>query len=82
MPTVMRFGGYRVVVYSNDHRPAHVHVMGSGCEAIFRLHCPEGPPVLRENFGFSPQTLRGIIAELIAALPALCAAWSAIHGHA
>ncbi|WP_199271807.1 DUF4160 domain-containing protein [Pseudoduganella flava] len=39
----------RVVIYPNDHRPAHVHVIGPGCEAVFDLHCPEGPPELRET---------------------------------
>ncbi|WP_328706775.1 hypothetical protein [Cupriavidus necator] len=27
--------------------------MGKGCEAVFNLHCPAGPPELRENYGFS-----------------------------
>ena len=53
MPTVLCFDGLRVVIYPNDHRPAHVHVIGGGCEAVFDLHCPEGPPELRENYGFS-----------------------------
>lgn len=29
MATIDRLAGLRIVVYSNDHRPAHVHVMGS-----------------------------------------------------
>jgi len=81
MPTVMQFDGFRIVVYSDDHQPAHVHAMGSGSEAVFRLHCPEGPPRLRENFGFSRQALRRIVVALTASLPGLCAAWRAIHGH-
>jgi hypothetical protein len=28
MPTVLRVGGLRVVIYPNDHPPAHVHVLG------------------------------------------------------
>lgn len=28
MPTVWRIGTHRVVIYPNDHRPAHVHVVG------------------------------------------------------
>ncbi|WHZ20694.1 MAG: hypothetical protein OJF55_002843 [Rhodanobacteraceae bacterium] len=28
MPTILRLGGLRVVIYPNDHRPAHVHVIG------------------------------------------------------
>ena len=46
MPTVLRFEGLRVVIYPNDHRPAHVHVIGSRPEAVFDLNCPNGPPDL------------------------------------
>ncbi len=52
VPTVMRFDGLRVVVYSNDHRPAHIHVIGRGCEAVFNLNCSAGPAEVRENYGF------------------------------
>ncbi len=30
MVTVLRAHGLRVVIYANDHRPAHVHVFGDG----------------------------------------------------
>ncbi len=53
MPTVLRFDGLRVVIYPNDHRLEHVHVVGGGCESVFLLCCPSGPPELRENYGFS-----------------------------
>src|SRR6202162_1743041 len=53
MSTVLRLRRLRVVIYPNDHRPAHVHVIGNGCEAVFDLHCPNGPPELRENYGFN-----------------------------
>ena len=49
MPTILRVDGLRVVIYPNDHMPEHVHVIGGGGEALFNLHCPDGPPVLREN---------------------------------
>jgi hypothetical protein len=49
MPTILRFNGLRVVVYPNDHRPAHVHVIGAGCEAVFNLNCPDGRLELREG---------------------------------
>lgn len=57
MATVLRFLSYRVVIYSNDHRPRHVHVMNDEHEAIFELNCPDGPPTLRENYGFRKATL-------------------------
>lgn len=81
MPTVKRLGGLRVVIYPNDHRPAHVHVIGSDCEAVFSLHCPDGTAELRENFGFSAPDLGGIRAALIADLAYLCDAWRKIHGN-
>ena len=57
MPTVLRLYGLRVVVYPNDHSPAHVHVLGNGCEAVFNLRCPGGPPELRENTGMVSSTI-------------------------
>lgn len=81
MPTVgARIDGLRVVVYPNDHRPAHVHVIGDGCEAVFTLHCPAGPPELRENYGFVSNKLAKIRTTLTSRLVELCAAWSSIHG--
>jgi hypothetical protein len=44
MPTILRLDGLRVVVYPNDHRPAHVHVIGNGCEAVFYLKGPTAHP--------------------------------------
>jgi hypothetical protein len=81
MPTVLRFRGLRVVLYPNDHRPAHVHVIGSGYEAVFNLHGPEGPPELRENYGFSfnqATRIKGLIADH---LTTVCDKWGNIHGH-
>ncbi len=82
MPTVWRFAGFRVVIYPNDHRPAHVHVhvIGADCEAIFSLHCPDGPVELREDYGCSRGDLRQMAAELNNHLAELCTAWEHIHG--
>jgi len=79
MPTVAWIGALRVVVYPNDHRPAHVHVIGGGGEAVFNLNCPHGPPELRENFGFSNAQVNRIKAALAEELRRLCAEWSRIH---
>ncbi len=68
MPTVDAIDGLRVVIYFNDHRPAHVHVIGDGCEAVFRLNCPTGAPQLRENYGFAAGKLSKIKAALAARL--------------
>ncbi|RBP08571.1 uncharacterized protein DUF4160 [Roseiarcus fermentans] len=80
MPTVLRFDGLRVIVYPNDHRPAHVHVKGASGEAVFVLNCPNGPPTLRETFGLSRTELNRVENELAGAVATLCAEWRRIHG--
>src|SRR3546814_13527668 len=71
MPTVLRIDGLRVVIYPNDHRPAHVHVKGADGEAVFILHCTDGPPALRESYGFNLPALGGLTDALQAAPAAL-----------
>jgi len=80
VPTVLRLGGLRVVVYPNDHRPAHVHVIGRGCEAVFNLNCLAGPMELRENYGFRGGALSHMLDVLAANLEDLCRGWEHIHG--
>jgi Domain of unknown function (DUF4160) len=81
MPTLFSFDGLRVVVYPNDHRPAHVHVIGPDREVVFNLRCPDGPPVLRDNYDFRSADLSRIEAELASALARLCEKWRIVHGH-
>ena len=81
MPTVLRFAGLRAVIHPNDHRPAHVHVSGPAGEAVSILHCPDGPPTLRESYGFNLQALGRIFDALTVHLAELCKQWSNIHGH-
>jgi len=80
MPTVLRFDGLRVVIYPNDHRPAHVHTIGRGSEAVFNLNCPAGPAELRENYGFSKRELKHIQSVLTQHVEGLCRSWEEIHG--
>ena len=80
MPTVLRIGALRVVIYPNDHRPAHVHVIGQGHAAVFELNCPGGPLYLRENYGFTTVQIQRMRAELREHLVKLCQSWEEIHG--
>jgi hypothetical protein len=86
MPTVWRMFGLRVVIYPNDHRPAHVHVIGGGCEAVFNLNCSADDlsrtPEVRENYGFDARSLEQIEVELAEQSERLCAAWRNYHGDA
>ena len=81
MPTVLRLDGLRVAIYPNDHRPAHVHVIGPGQEAVFILNCPDGPVSLRESLGFDVRAIRVLAVALDRMLAMLCEGWEAIHGN-
>lgn len=80
MPTVLRFNGFRVVVYPNDHRPAHVHVIGKDREAVFHLNCPDGPIELRESYNTRRSFLKRFEQELMRNVIELCREWENIHG--
>ncbi len=82
MPTVLWIGSLRVVVYPNDQRPAHVHFIGQGHEALFELNLPRGEVSPRENYGFGRRDLSKIEAALTEHLAELLNAWEAIHGEA
>lgn len=81
MPTVLRVANLRVAVYPNDHRPPHVHVIGPDAEAAFELNCPNGPPVLRTNAGFTLGQLNRILKQIVSNLEELCHAWHQVHGN-
>jgi hypothetical protein len=71
----------RVMIYTNDHRPAHVHVWEGKKQSVFNLNCPGGPIELRENYGFSLPEVNDLVRTLQNHVESLCAAWEAIHGH-
>jgi len=80
MPTIIRFAGFRVVIYPNDHRPEHVHVIGKGVEAVFEMNCPGGDVVLRENYGVIHREIAQIRVQLKRFQARICEAWEEIHG--
>jgi hypothetical protein len=77
---VGRIGGLRAIIWPNDHRPAHVHVIGPDGEAVFNLNCPDGPPDLRESYGFRLADVNRIADALLEQLAEYCRGWSDIHG--
>lgn len=81
MPTILRFDGLRAVIYLNDHRPAHVHIIGKGGEAVFDLNCPSGSIMLREKYCFSTKELKHIMSVLITELQVLCTKWGEYHDY-
>ncbi len=45
MVTIYRAHGLRIIIFTDDHEPAHVHVFGDG-QAKFNLIGPYGSSVL------------------------------------
>ena len=81
MPTALRLGNVRVVIYPNDHPPAHVHaVRGDEARARFALNCPDGPVELMDQENFKLADVRDIGAEIAADLSRICDLWSFFHG--
>lgn len=51
MPTIDREGPFKVIVYLNDHEPAHVHVWHASGVIVIDLVTEEGEPSIREIRG-------------------------------
>lgn len=82
MPTVLPvLKGWRVVIYPNDHRPPHVHVIGAEEHARFELLCDLGQVRLLSNLGFSLGQLKQIGVYVLNHLVHLCNEWERLHGH-
>lgn len=79
MVTVLRFEGLRVVIFLNDHLPAHVHVFGNG-EAKINLIGPEGAPALVSADGMSRGEVRRAMRLVVDRQDWLRLQWSKIHG--
>jgi len=80
MPTILVIFGLKVIIYFNDHTPAHVHVLGNGNEAVFNLSLISNELELRENNGFSNKDLKKINDALLERIDFIREKWSEIHG--
>ena len=74
-----RASGLRVVIYVDDHEPAHVHVIGDG-EAKIELSGPDDAPRLVWNKGMKHAEVRRALAIVKEQRDELLARWSDIHG--
>lgn len=79
MVVVHRAHGFRLVIYTSDHAPAHVHVIGSG-QAKVNLLGPDGQPELIFNIGIKRSDMRRLIDEIATVRDELLLAWERIHG--
>jgi hypothetical protein len=81
MVTVLRAGGLRVVIYVNDHLPAHVHVFGDG-EAKLNLIGTQGAPDLVWAGNMTRREIRHSMRIVTERLAFLLQRWEDIHGRA
>ena len=74
-----RAHGLRVVIFVNDHPPAHVHVIGDG-EAKISLLGAIGTPELVWADGMNRGDLRRAVRLVIEQQAFVLARWEEIHG--
>ena len=79
MVTVLRAEGLRVVIFTNDHEPAHVHVFGDG-EAKINLRGAGGTPELVWADGMTRTEVRRALRIVAENQTLLLARWENIHG--
>ena len=79
MVTVLRTEGFRIVIFLDDHEPAHVHVFGDG-EAKINLKGQEGHPELIWAVGMKRPEIRRSMNIVAENRDALLARWREIHG--
>lgn len=79
MVTVLRAHGLRVVIFVNDHHPAHVHVFGDGHARIGLVGAGEGPELVWAD-GMTRGEIRRAMWIVAEHRATLLARWENIHG--
>jgi hypothetical protein len=79
MVTVLRARGLRVIIFSDDHQPAHVHVFGDG-QAKINLLGAGGTPDLVWAEGMNRGEVRRAMQVVAEQQAFLLARWEDIHG--
>nr|WP_294544139.1 DUF4160 domain-containing protein [uncultured Rhodopila sp.] len=79
MVTVLRARGLRVIIFSDDHQPAHVHVFGDG-QAKINLRSAGGTAELVWSEGMDRGEVRRAMQVVVEQQDFLLARWEDIHG--
>jgi len=80
MVVVHRAHGFRFVIYTLDHEPAHVHFVGGEGQAKIDLLRAGGRPEPVWSVGVKRSDLRRPFAEVVERREALLKDWEQIHG--
>lgn len=79
MVVVHRAYGYRFVIYTGDHEPAHAHIAGDG-HAKINLLGHGGKPEIVSSIGIKRSEMRRLFAEVVERRLELLKDWKRIHG--
>lgn len=79
MVVIHRAHGFRFVIYTADHDPAHIHITGPG-QAKINLSGPDGRPELVSSAGIKWPDMRKLMAEVEDRRDEFLQEWNRIHG--
>lgn len=80
MGTLVRIGIWRIMIYTLDHPPVHVHVVGPNGRAKIALNCQRGRPLPIAAFGMDAALLTKLVDAVAERQDSLCEAWRQLHG--
>jgi hypothetical protein len=79
MVVIHRAHGFRFVIYTFDHEPAHVHITGVG-QAKIDLLGPDDATQVVYSIGIKRSDMRRLIVEVIERRDEFLQEWERIHG--
>jgi hypothetical protein len=79
--TVLRRGKLRVIVYSRDHWPPHVHIVTPQGQAKVLIDGPAGYPAVEWNLGLSRRELAVALAAIEDHRDRILTEWKRIHDY-
>jgi hypothetical protein len=79
MVVIHRAHGFRFLIYTADHDPAHIHITGAG-QAKINLSGPEGRPELVSVVGIKQSDMRRLMLEVEGRRDEFLKEWERIHG--
>ena len=79
MVVIHRAVGFRFVIYTSDHEPAHVHITGPG-QAKINLAGRDGKPEAVYSIGIKRADMRRLLIEVAERRSEFLEVWKRIHG--
>lgn len=80
MPTILRFRGFNIMIFTLDHAPPHVHAYSAESQVSFWLNGPRGPVSLRAKYALKLKDQRALEAFLNDNLDIVWKRWNEVHG--